>query len=171
MVRFAIVLAVILAGYWLTLSFYFEPLIMGFGVASILFTVGLCYRMRILDGETAPYLQAPKTLSYFIWLFGEVVKANLAVVKAVLRPDLEVNPAMIVVPTPQMTDIGKTMFANSITLTPGTVSVDVSDEGILVHALLSEMANPDDFTEMGERSGWAVGEASERRHAGGRDDR
>lgn len=158
MIRFAIVLAAILAAYWLTLSFYFEPLIMGFGVASILFTLGLCYRMRILDGETAPYLQAPKVLSYFSWLFGEIVKANLAVVKAVLKPDLVVSPAILRVPTPQSSDIGKTMFANSITLTPGTVSVDVEDDAILVHALLSEMANPEDFAEMGERSAWSVGE-------------
>jgi len=48
--------------------------------------------------------------------------------------------------------------ANSITLTPGTVSVDVQDDHILVHALLSEMADPDDFADMSERSAWAVGE-------------
>jgi len=93
-----------------------------------------------------------------LWLFGEVIKANFAVVKAVLRPDMEISPTLLTVPTPQKTDIGKTMFANSITLTPGTVSMDVDEGGILVHALLSEMANPDDFKEMGVRSGWALGE-------------
>ncbi len=50
------------------------------------------------------------------------------------------------------------MFANSITLTPGTVSVDLGDDHILVHALLSEMSDPDDFAEMSERSSWAVGQ-------------
>ncbi len=158
MVRFAVVLSIIMSLYWLTLSFYFEPLIMGFGVASVLFTVGLCYRMRILDAETVPYLHMPTTLAYFRWLFVEVVKANFAVVKAVLRPDMEISPTLLTVPTPQTSDIGKTMFANSITLTPGTVSMDIGEDGILVHALLSEMANADDFKEMGERSGWSVGE-------------
>jgi len=50
------------------------------------------------------------------------------------------------------------MFANSITLTPGTVSVDVQDDHILVHALLSEMSDPDDFAQMSERSAFAIGE-------------
>jgi len=158
MVRYGIILAVVMLLYWLTLSFYFEPLIVGFGIASVLFAIGLCYRMRILDSETVPYLHFPMTLIYFVWLFGEVIKANFAVVKAVLRPDMEISPTLLTVPTPQKTDIGKTMFANSITLTPGTVSMDVDEGGILVHALLSEMANPDDFKEMGVRSGWALGE-------------
>ncbi|MEE9348216.1 MAG: Na+/H+ antiporter subunit E [Robiginitomaculum sp.] len=159
MFRFAVILSIVLGAYWLTLSGHFEPLFLFFGVVSILFTLGLVYRMRILDGETAPYMQLPKMLSYFVWLFWEIIKANIAVVKAVLRPDLEVSPAMIRVPAPQKTDLGKTMFANSITLTPGTVSIDMQENGeILVHALLSEMANPADFKEMGERSAWAVGE-------------
>lgn len=160
MVRYAIVLAVVMALYWLTLSFYFIPLIMAFGLLSVLFTVGLCYRMRILDAETVPYLHIPTTIQYFFWLFVEVVKANFIVVKAVLRPDMEISPALLTVPAPQKTDIGKTMFANSITLTPGTVSLDLGEDGILVHALLAEMANADDFKEMGERSGWSVGEGA-----------
>ncbi len=157
--KYALILAVTLAGYWLTLSGYFhKPLILFFGVVSVLFTLGLAARMKILDKETVPYLQVPKTLSYFVWLFNEVVKANVAVAKAVLSPELKISPSLIEIPTHQDSDIGKTMFANSITLTPGTVSVDMQEDGILVHALLSEMANPDDFIEMGERSGWAVGE-------------
>lgn len=159
MIRFALVLALVLAAYWMTLSGYFEPLLMFFGAASIAFTIGLCWRMRILDDETAPYLQSPKTLSYFMWLFREIIDANLTVIKAVLSPEMKINPSMISVPAPQKTDIGKTMFANSITLTPGTVSVEMQDDSILVHALLTEMANPDDFKEMGERAGWSVGEA------------
>lgn len=158
MIRFAVVLAIVMSLYWLTLSFYFEPLIMGFGIASVLFTLGLCYRMRILDSETVPYLQTPKTLAYFFWLFREIVKANFVVVRTVLRPDMEISPTLLTVPAPQKTDLGKTMFANSITLTPGTVSMEMGDDGIVVHALLKEMANPDDFKEMGERAGWSVGE-------------
>ena len=50
------------------------------------------------------------------------------------------------------------MFANSITLTPGTVSVNMEDDHILVHALLKEMSNPEDFVEMGEQSAWSIGE-------------
>ena len=114
--------------------------------------------MRILDGETAPYFTTLQTLVYFRWLFGEIIKANLAVVRAVLSPGLNVSPTLVRIPTPQNTDIGKVMFANSITLTPGTVSVDIQDDHILVHALLSEMSDPADFVDMAERSAWAIGE-------------
>jgi len=114
--------------------------------------------MRILDGETAPYLTTLQTVSYFGWLFIEIIKANIAVVRAVLSPELAVSPTLTRIPTPQKTDIGKVMFANSITLTPGTVSVDIQDDHILVHALLSEMSAPEDFAEMAERSAWAIGE-------------
>ena len=71
---------------------------------------------------------------------------------------MKLSPSMIRVPALQSTDIGKTMFANSITLTPGTVSVDIGEDDILVHALLAEMSNPDDFNEMAERSAWSIGE-------------
>ena len=114
--------------------------------------------MRILDGETAPYFTTLQTLVYFRWLFGEIIKANLAVVRAVLSPGLNVSPTLVRIPTPQNTDIGNVMFANSITLTPGTVSVDIQDDHILVHALLSEMSDPADFEDMASRSAWAIGE-------------
>ncbi len=159
MIRFAIVLAVILVGYWCTLSFYTKPLLLSLGAASILFTLWLCARMKIIDRETVPYLHIPLTMSYFVWLFREIAKANIAVVKAVLKPDMEISPSLIKVPMHQDTDMGRTMFANSITLTPGTVSVAMEDDHILVHALLAEMAHPEDFMDMGEQSGWAVGEA------------
>jgi len=121
-------------------------------------TLWIAKRMRILDSETAPYATVLQALVYFVWLFIEIVKANLTVVKAVLSPDMSVSPTLTRIPTPQKTDIGLVTFANSITLTPGTVSVDVQDDHILVHALLSEMADPDDFADMSERSAWAVGE-------------
>ena len=133
-------------------------MLLSLGVISIVLTVWICKRMRILDGETVPYFTTLQTLAYFRWLFGEIIKANIAVVRAVLSPELKVSPTLVRIPTPQKTDIGKVMFANSITLTPGTVSVDIQDDHILVHALLSEMSDPADFAEMAERSAWAIGE-------------
>lgn len=142
----------------MTLSGYFKPMLLSLGVISIVLTVWIAKRMRILDGETAPYLTMPQTLAYFCWLFVEIIKANIAVVRAVMSPDMAVSPTLTRIPTPQKTDIGKVMFANSITLTPGTVSVDIQDDHILVHALLSEMSDPADFAEMAERAAWAIGE-------------
>jgi len=105
-----------------------------------------------------PYLHIPKLLSYFTWLSGEIVKANMAVVKAVLSPDMEISPTLVRIPSWRRTDNGRTLFANSITLTPGTVSVAISEDEILVHGLLEEMSEPEGFEEMEQRAGWAMSE-------------
>lgn len=157
--RFAIILALIMAATWLSLSGYFITMILTLGVISILFVLWMCKRMDILDHETVPYLSLPQSASYFFWLFSEIVKANVQVVKAVLSPDLEVSPTLTKIPYATNADTARTMFANSITLTPGTVAVDMEEDHILVHALLKEMSNPADFKDMGERAAWAIGEA------------
>ncbi len=162
MLRFGLVLAVVLAIYWFALSGYTDPLILGFGVISVVLVIGLCARMKILDEETVPYLFAPLTAGYLFWLGKEIVKANVQVVKAVLSPDMEVSPTMVKIPSSPTTEIGKTMFGNSITLTPGTVTVEMEEDEILVHALLTEMSDPEGFKEMAERSAWAVGETKPR---------
>lgn len=158
MFRSALILVLALVATWLTLSGYFKPMLLILGTLSIAFVIFMCLRMKILDKETAPYLTLPLTLSYFVWLFIEIVKANIAVVKAVISPEMEISPTIVKIPTPQKTDIARSMFANSITLTPGTVSVNMENDHILVHALLSEMSNPEDFELMGEKAAWAVGE-------------
>lgn len=155
--RYAFILTLAMVAAWLTLSGYFIPMILTFGAISIAIVVWMCRRMGILDGETVPYLSLLPTTSYFVWLFVEIVKANMQVVKAVLSPDLEVSPTLVKIPLNTDIDIAETMFANSITLTPGTVSVDMEPDHILVHALLEEMSAPEDFTEMEKRSAWAVG--------------
>ena len=81
-----------------------------------------------------------------------IVKANLAVLRLVMKPEIEVEPRLIRVPAEQRTDLGRSVFANSITLTPGTVTVDVEDDGFLVHALDNSFTDPAGFAEMGARS-------------------
>ena len=147
-----------LVATWLTLSGYFTPMLLTLGAISIALVIGACLRMNILDRETAPYLSMPKTLIYFVWLFKEIIKANVQVVRAVLKPDMLVSPTLTKIPYSQEIDLSKVMFANSITLTPGTVSVLMEEDHILVHALLSEMSDPEDFREMGARASNAVGE-------------
>ena len=159
MLRFATILLFILAATWWVLSGFTKPIILTLGAISIGLVILICFRMKILDRETAPYLTVPQTLAYFGWLFVEIVKANIAVVRQIVSPDMEVSPTMTKVPTGSKSDLARTMFANSITLTPGTVSIALEDDHILVHALLSEMSDPEDFEEMGDRSAWAVGES------------
>lgn len=154
--RAGIVLLVVLVVYWLTLSGYFDhPILFVTGGLSVLAVIGLCARMRILDEETVPYLHG-KTLGYIPWLFKEIVKANMAVVKAVLSPHMEISPTLVKVNMDHETDLGRMIFANSITLTPGTISVQMEDGEILVHALLEDLTDPEGFRDMGERAGFSV---------------
>ena len=83
---------------------------------------------------------------------GEILKSNWIVIKACLRADLDIEPALVKVKTRCESDLAKTVFANSITLTPGTVSVSVEGDKILVHALYETGAGPGAFDEMDRRS-------------------
>ena len=105
LLRYIVLLTLAMVAYWLSLSGYFIPMILSFGVISIVFVLWLCKRMDILDFETVPYERTPATFKYFIWLSREIVKANLQVVKAVMRPDMVVTPTMVKIPSKHKTDI------------------------------------------------------------------
>jgi multicomponent Na+:H+ antiporter subunit E len=154
--RHAFLLSIVMAVTWLVLSGYFIGMILTFGLISIGLVVWMTRRLAILDDETVPYLNIVKTCKYYIWLFIEIVKANIQVVKAVVSPNSEISPTLVKIPLRSNIHIAQTMFANSITLTPGTVSVDVKEDHILVHSLLKEMSDPEDFYEMHTRSAGAV---------------
>lgn len=163
MIRSALVLLIILVGYWLSLSGYFDkPVVLTMGAISIVVVILLCARMKILDGETVPYAHG-KSLVYLVWLSKEIVKANMTVIKAVMKPDLQVTPTLTKVKNRNLSGLGTTVFANSITLTPGTISMDIGDEEILVHALLKEMSDPADFVEMEKRAAWSVNDPGQNR--------
>ena len=154
---YGISLTAILVVLWLTLSGPFTlsgnyPIVMGLGVVSIIITVALAYRMRIVDRETVPVGPSIPLFTYWGWLGGEIVKANLAVVRLVMKPEIEVEPRLIHVAADQRSELGRCVFANSITLTPGTVTVDVEDDGFLVHALDNSFTDPAGFAEMGARA-------------------
>ena len=76
--------------------------------------------------------------NYWRWLFVEIIKSNLHVVKKVWQPKLTIDPQFCKVPAPFKTDMIKVIYANSITLTPGTVTVAIEDNELLVHALTNQ---------------------------------
>ncbi|WOI53960.1 Na+/H+ antiporter subunit E [Parvularcula sp. LCG005] len=147
-----VILAIVLMVLWLLLSGYFDnPLLVGFGIASVLFTVWMSQRAGILDSEGVPTNVFPGVLTYMFWLTVEIGKANIAVAVEALRPTLKLSPRMIRVPAIQASDLGKTIFANSVTLTPGTVTVDVDHRGLVIHALTEALADEAAIAEMGHK--------------------
>lgn len=128
------------AAIWLLLSGYFLPLILAFGVLSVAFTVYIAHRMDLVDHEGAPIHLTWRVLTYLPWLAWEITKANWDVARRVISPSLPVTPTLFTTPASQSSDLGQVIYANSITLTPGTVSMDLEHRQILVHALSREGA-------------------------------
>ena len=147
-----VVLVVALSALWLLLSGYFDkPLLLGFGVVSVLFSAWLAHRARVLDEDSVPGGVFPGLIGYWGWLAIEVGKANVMVIRQALAVEPKLSPKMFRVPNPPRTSVGKVIFANSITLTPGTVTVDLRDEEILVHGLTEALADEDGINAMGAR--------------------
>ena len=126
---------VILFVFWLLLSGYFEPFLLAAGVGCSVGVVWLAHRMELIDDEGHPIHLGWRVLGYWPWLFKEIVKSAWAVARIILDPRLPVSPELLRVKASQKTAVGVVTYANSITLTPGTISVEVLPGEILVHAL------------------------------------
>ena len=151
--RSAIALLSILLAVWLLNSGHYTAMLISFGVASCVLVVLLALRMGIVDREGVPVHLIPRAAVYVPWLVKEVVLANLDVAKRVLAPRRtpDVSPRLFDVATSQRTDLGRVLYANSITLTPGTVSIQVHGDRITVHAIAEEVADALDKGEMDRR--------------------
>lgn len=131
-------------GLWLLLSGYFDvPLLLGFGVLSCALVVFVAWRTEVIDPEERP-LRLRFNLhifSYWPWLLWQIVLSNLDVAKRILDPKLPISPTLITLRPTQRSDLGRVIYANSITLTPGTVTTALSGDTLEVHALTREAAD------------------------------
>jgi len=131
-------LSLALAAFWLLNSGHNTPLILSLAVISIVVVLFIVRRMDVVDHESQPLRITLKLPGYFIWLFKEVVLANVTVVKHIWLGNKTISPALSTIKASQKTDMGKVIYANSITLTPGTVAIGLVGDQITVHALLRE---------------------------------
>ncbi len=140
-----------LALVWWLWSGHTEPMIIGFGVASCLLVVWLSVRMEVVDDEGEPISVALGLLGYVPWLLLEIAKANIHVAGVIWSPRLPIRRRLFSVPTSQASELGNAIYANSITLTPGTVALDVRRDTILVHALTQDSQEGLETGEMDRR--------------------
>ena len=127
-----------LSSLWLLLSGHFTPLLISLGLASVLLVVWFLRRMDRVDHEPIMLRPGPGLFSYLVWLFWSVVKANIDLARRIWDPRLPVNPVWARLDTSVETPVEKTLYANSITLTPGTLTTDVRDDHFVIHALSQE---------------------------------
>lgn len=130
------------------MSGLYKPLILGFGAASVVLVLYVLHRMDTVDGDRVEIRLKPlATVGYFGWLLVEIAKANWAVTKVILSPKMPIRQHLFSVPYTQETDLGQVVFANSITLTPGTLTVETDLGFFLVHALAH---SPDDMDALAD---------------------
>jgi multicomponent Na+:H+ antiporter subunit E len=124
----------------LLLSGHFDTKMLAFGAGSVVFVVVLAHRMGLVDAEGHPVQLSWKFPIYFIWLAWKVLLANLIVVREILRRKITVAPQLIQISCGQADELHQVIYANSITLTPGTVTMRLQDGEVIVHALTGELA-------------------------------
>lgn len=145
-------LALLLAIFWLVNSGMFKTLLLVFGAVSVIIVVAVSRQMTRRDGEEFPLILPSAQLpGYLIWMLGQIVRSNLDVASRVWRGRASISPVVIRVKASQTSDVGKVLYANSITMTPGTVTLRVDDDVLEVHALTREGAAELEKGEMDRR--------------------
>jgi multicomponent Na+:H+ antiporter subunit E len=160
--KYSLPLGLALIASWLLWSGHFEPFMLLLGLVSCLLSVWICRRMRIVDSEGAPVqLGIRPFTNYAPWLAWEIVKSNIEVTKIILSRKMKLQRNLVEVGANPKSELGLVILANSITLTPGTVSVSVDDDKILVHALSLADAEEDLSGDMERRVRQLEGEVDD----------
>jgi len=134
----AVGLGLAMLAFWMVLSGSLtieHSLLQRFAIGSCVLVVYITRRMDFIDSEGLPLNLGGRFLGYFPWLIKETLKCNVTVAKIILNPGLPINPRMTMFRSGQSTDLGRFIYANSITLTPGTIVTDMCEEGLQVHCL------------------------------------
>jgi multicomponent Na+:H+ antiporter subunit E len=130
-----LILSLSLFGFWLILSGIYEPLILSFGVFSSLLVTYLAWRMDRVDRYTFSIGLTWRILGYVVWLVGEIFRSNLNVTRIILNPKLPISTIMVPFAAKMKSDLCRVIYANSITLTPGTITTGVDGDILRIHAL------------------------------------
>jgi multicomponent Na+:H+ antiporter subunit E len=133
-----ITLVTALAAFWLLLSGHYTTWVNSLGALSVLLVSYIVLRMDHTDSRPVSLRLGWRLLKYFAWLFGQVISANIAVARRILQPQMPIEPVWEKVDVKVDSPLQKTLYANSVTLTPDTLTMHIDDEHFLVHALWPE---------------------------------
>ena len=140
---------------WLLLSGHYDPLLLTLGVLSCITCLYVTWKAKFIDEEGLPLHLLIRLPIYTLWLFKEIIKANIDTAKIIIinNPD----PQNFRVKSSQKTEAGKVTYANSITLTPGTVTTVLDGDILEVHALSTDMADDVKSGAMDKKVSWLEG--------------
>jgi multicomponent Na+:H+ antiporter subunit E len=131
----ALSLGTLLGLLWLLLSGILEAWLLLLGLGSVIVVLVFANRMDVIDHEGHPIHISWRALLYWPWLALEIFKANWDVARVILSPKMPITPKILRIKAPQVTELGHVFYANSITLTPGTVTLRLANGAMDVHSL------------------------------------
>jgi multicomponent Na+:H+ antiporter subunit E len=135
-------LNILLAIAWSALTSQFYPLNLLFGYLLGFLLLWIIFRNQ--EGQKYFY-RVPKIIEFLIFFLAELVRANLRVARIVLSPRPQIRPGVIAVPLDIETDVEITLLTNLLTLTPGTLSLDVSTDHRVLFVHTVDFSNVDEF--------------------------
>ena len=141
---------VVLALLWIALSGYFTVLQLSLGVFSCIFVIWLSIRLDLLPEESRR-ISLFRLAAYLIWLVKQIIFSNLRIARIVLSPRPQLHRRVVHSKVKQHTTLGVAIYANSITLTPGTVTLDAEADDLSVHVLTRRCADDLLSDEMNRR--------------------
>ncbi|MEM7743558.1 MAG: Na+/H+ antiporter subunit E [Pseudomonadota bacterium] len=155
MLRLALI-AVVLFGFWLVLSGHYQTWLVASGAGLSIAVVLFCWAKGITDREGFPIGLTGRGLVYWPWLIVQIVLSALRVTRLIISPQLPISPTLVKVDVEAQTSIGLVTYANSITLTPGTISIEASEKGrcIWVHAIEKDAADGFQDDPMNRKVAW-----------------
>jgi len=127
-----------LFGLWVLLSGKLDAFHLSIGFLGAALIAWVNTEPQHLDEPPLPHA---RLLLYWPWLFLEIVKSSLNITKIILDPKLPINPRLIQYPTNLGSNPAVVLLGNSITLTPGTVTIEVSSNELVIHALDDESSS------------------------------
>ncbi len=151
----------ILFAIWVLLSWHFTPLLIVFGVATCTIAVWVGLRIETVDRESVPVHLVLRAFLYVPWLVWEIFKSNVRVARIILAPRLRVDPSIVHFRASQKSDLGRFIYANSITLTPGTVTTGIVGDDFEVHAIVQSEIDGSEENDMNRRVAVLEGEAAQ----------
>ena len=132
-------LFLLLVAAWLLWSGIYKPLLLWLGAFSCVLSVFIAHRVGFFEKSSGLHV-IPRLPRFSLWLLVEIVKSSLEVVRLVLNPRLPISPTVVYLDAEPEGPVGQAILGNAITLTPGTVTLDVFDNRLCVHCITKEGA-------------------------------
>ncbi|MCY4165339.1 MAG: Na+/H+ antiporter subunit E [Gammaproteobacteria bacterium] len=138
--RAPLLLTLLLVAAWLLWSGMFKPLLVGLGVFSCVLTVFIIRRMGYFDRQVYAFRYDLRLVGFWLWLLPEIARSSLEVARVVLSPKPKLNTEVIELDVGELDRVDQALLGNSITLTPGTLTLEAHNDKLVVHALTAQGA-------------------------------